>query len=179
MKQINKLLRWHLKVAPRFFMKTILFISLISIIIIGFVPLFPSLVIYEGDQREIVYHTDINQSSTFSIRYIHSIHLTPVEEDYQINDHLQIVLNRLSFDTYSVGMPSGLNDGEELELSDGKMIITKMDRTFPYIDLRVGQVISDHTLMIKNKKIKLGDIAKPGSVVRIQVVKLNLLQRLL
>ncbi|WP_176717328.1 DUF1850 domain-containing protein [Vulcanibacillus modesticaldus] len=118
----------------------------------------------------------VSIGSVFKIRFIHSIHLTPVEEFYSVSEDMNIVLNELHFDTYSVGMPSELNEGEQIELKDGKIIIKNMRRVFPYIDLRVGQVIANHSLTINEQTIKLSDITPPGTWVRIQINKLSILE---
>lgn len=145
-------------------------------LLIMFLPLFPYFLIIDGESNEILYKTSIKANDQFSIKFIHSIHLTPVEEFYRIEKDLNIQLFELYFDTYSVGVESSLNEGELLEFKDGKIIIKNMNRTFPYIDLRVGQVIANHTLTINNETLELTKVASPRAYVRIQVKKLSILE---
>lgn len=145
-------------------------------LLIMFLPLFPYFLIIDGESNEILYKTPIKENDQFSIKFIHSIHLTPVEEFYRVDKDLNIQLFELYFDTYSVGMESSLNEGELLELKDGKIIIKNMNRIFPFIDLRVGQVIANHTLTINNDTLELTKVSSPGAYVRIQVKKLSILE---
>lgn len=164
--------RWLL--SPRLF-KKISFLILTSLLLLIIVfPFFPYLEIIDGNSNKVLYKTPISTEEKFSIKFIHSIHLTPVEEIYYIDRNLNVVLTEVSFDTYSVGIPSELNENEILEFKDGRIIIKNMNRQFPFIDLRVGQVISNHTLTINNETLDLAEIASPGAPVRIKATRLSI-----
>ncbi len=186
MRLINGLFPKGLKYkAPRFFLSriwqkngflkriAILFLLMLFFLIMMF-PIFPHLVVLDGETNKMLYHIPVRIEEQFIIHYIHSIHLTPVDEIYHVNANMQIVVDEVHFDTYSVGMPSELNAGETIELKDGKIMIKNMNRSLPYIDLRIGQVIANHQLIIKNQTIQMSDIAPPGSWIRLKMVKLNI-----
>lgn len=174
MLKLKKLVPRWLK-APRFF-KSILVLLAILMLLIIFLPLFTYFVIADGQSGTILYKTPIEAEDQFAIKFIHSTHLTPVEEIYRVDKDLNIQLFELHFDSYGVGMESSLNEGELLELRDGKIIIKNMNRIFPYIDLRVGQVIANHTITIDNFNVELSNITSTGSQIRIQVKKLSILE---
>ena len=174
----NKIPRWQALFAPRSFMKTkfivVPFVIVFALIIMF--PFLPYLVVVDGESSAIVYKSSIKAEKQFSIRFIHSIHLTPVDEFYLVDDDFNLILYETQFDTFGVGMPSGLSEGETVQLKDGKIIIKNMHRMLPYLDLRIGQVIADHTLNINGQTVKLAKVAEPGSFVRIKAVKLSILQ---
>lgn len=150
------------------------FLIIFAFLLFMMVPFFPHFVILDGQTNHLLFHQPVHSGQSFEIQYIHSIHLTPVNEFYQINDDLNIVLNEVHFDTYSVGMPSDLSEGETLELKNGKMMIKNMQRIMPSIDLRIGQVIANHQLKMNGQLIPFSSIAKPGSWVHIEVRKLSI-----
>lgn len=169
-------------IAPRYFLtkafnlKLIIALILIFFLIVSVIPIYTYFIILDGETGQIIYKKKIEVDEQFAIKYIHSIHLTPVLEQYQINSDYMIVLNEVQFNTYSVGMPSELNEGEKIKLEDGKFIIENMKRELPVIDLRLGQVIANHQLFIDDKSFELSKIAPPGSWIRITVSKLNIFE---
>lgn len=171
----NKVLRWRSPFAPQNFSnkKKFLLLVLVLLFILVIIPFFPHLVIIDGETNVILYSKFFLLEKEFMIRYIHSIHLTPIEELYRINDK-NIVLFEMHYDTYSVGMPSELNEGEVFEQKDGKFVISNMNRIFSNIDLRIGQIISNHTFIIDNEEIELDKITTPGSWIRFEVRNFNI-----
>lgn len=175
--RVNKLIPRRLSFAPRSFIKYgIMYFLLFVLVLIMIVPFFPHLVVMDGQTNKTLYQTAMMPKETFVIRYIHSIHLTPVKEIYQISNDADIILQEVHFDTFSVGMPSELNEGEVLELKDGKIMIKNMNRQLPFIDLRIGQVIANHTLIINDTTVQLSKIAPPGSWVRIKATRLSMFE---
>ncbi|WP_052475970.1 DUF1850 domain-containing protein [Cohnella kolymensis] len=134
----------------------------------------PALTIRQLPGNRVVYQIPMHTDGKFKLIYIHSIHRTPVEERYHINAERKIVVDAVVFDTYGVGMPSSLAEGETLRLENGKMITENMNRVVGTFDLRIGQVIANHTLYVNDKVIPLSQISAPGSAVRFEVDRLNL-----
>lgn len=169
-------MRWQNLFAPHNFSKKKIISLIILVILLTLItiPFFPHLVIVDGESGNILYIKSFLLEKEFMISYIHSIHLTQIEELYMIND-CNIILNEVHYDTYSVGMPSELSEGEVFEIKDGMFIISNMNRVFSSFDQRVGQVISDHTLIIGNNKIKLDKITSPGSWIRFEVRKFSII----
>ncbi|HUW70226.1 MAG TPA: DUF1850 domain-containing protein [bacterium] len=80
--------------------------------------------------------TTIGVPDGFTISYIHSINLTPVDEVFSIVDGM-LRLDREIFEQLSTGMTSGDEDGFAVE--DGKFV-TRPRRLFTEIALRVSPV---------------------------------------
>lgn len=73
----------------------------------------------------------------FSLSFIHSINLSPVDEDFRVSDDGSIWLERVRFDQLSTGMPSGDEDG--FALIDGRFTTTPR-RILPEIAVRVSPI---------------------------------------
>ena len=133
----------------------------------------PVLIVRQVPDGRIVFQSPVDQSSRFSLIYIHSIHRTPVEEFFIINGERQIVLDAMVFESYGVGMPTSLEGNETFRMADGKMRIENINQTLPAFDLRIGQVIADHKLILRGQEIPLSKLSKPGSAVRFEVGRLH------
>lgn len=133
----------------------------------------PVLTIRQAPDGRIVFQSPVDVGSRFSLRYIHSIHRTPVEELFVINEKRQIVLDAMIFESYGVGMPTSLEGKETFRMADGRLRIENIDRTLPMFDLRIGQVIADHKLYLKGQEIPLSKLSKPGSAVRFEIGRLH------
>jgi len=80
--------------------------------------------------------TTIGVPDGFTISYIHSINLTPVDEVFSIADGM-LRLDREIFEQLSTGMTSGDEDGFAVE--NGKFV-TRPRRHFAEVALRVSPV---------------------------------------
>lgn len=116
-------------------------------------------------------------NTTFGIRWTHSIHRSPVEEHYRLQDG-QIILSEMTFRDYGIGMENELSPGEELIMQDGQFRILHMNRVFPALHLFIGQVRANHTLLFLGKEIPLGSVYIPGSAITIQVEKRSILSEI-
>jgi hypothetical protein len=133
----------------------------------------PVLSVRQVPDGRILFQSPIDEGSRFSLIYIHSIHRTPVEELFIINEKRQIVLDATIFESYGVGMPTSLEGNETFRMADGKMRIENIDRTLTTFDLRIGQVIADHKLRLGRQEIPLAKLSKPGSAVRFEIGRLH------
>jgi hypothetical protein len=135
---------------------------------------FPALTIRQLPDDRVLYQIPMRTDGRFALAYIHSIHRRPVEDHFHINDRRQIVLDSTVFDSYGVGIPTSVEGGETLRLADGKMKLENMNRVLGRFDLRIGQVIANHQLIVRGRTIPLAHLGKPGSAVRLEVDRLNL-----
>jgi hypothetical protein len=158
-------------------MKKRLFLGILVIFfVVLLVPYKESLVFEQGNTGKLLAYYPIKKENEFEIRYTHSIHLSEVQEIYEITPNRTIIQTELFYEDYAIGMPSGPLDGETFEIENGKMHITNMSRVFPYLDIRIGQVVANHHLVIKEKSYKLGAYVIPGSWVRVKHRKINVLE---
>lgn len=159
--------------APVFLRWLILFVSVATVATWTWASTIPVLMIRQAPDGPIVFQSPVDEGSRFSLSYIHSIHRTPVEELFVINENRQIVLDAMIFESYGVGMPSSLEGNETFRMADGKMQIEHIDRTLPAFDLRIGQVIAGHKLRLGEQEIPLSKLSKPGSAVRFEIGRLH------
>ncbi len=104
----------------------------------------PSLVLFDNEGRKLA-ELPLGQEG-FIHRYIHSIHMTPVDEEYVVaGKALELV--RLRYDSYGVGMPS---DGGEAFRIENNRFVVDMRRTFTRLDIMVSH-LPGHGLSIDGK----------------------------
>ncbi|MFI8577180.1 DUF1850 domain-containing protein [Rossellomorea aquimaris] len=114
------------------------------------------------------------EDHTFSVRYTHSIHLSEVEEFYRQSTN-QIQQTKLLYEDTAIGMPANAEGNETFEMTEeGKYLISNMNKVFPYIDIRIGQVVANHRLVLDGKDYPLADYFDKGSVVRMHLKKQTL-----
>lgn len=118
------------------------------------------------------------KESTFQIKYTHSIHLSDVIESYKVKPNQQIQLYELVYNDFAIGMPANAEEGETFEQKNGKYYIRNMNRTFPSFDLRIGQVKANHRVIYQDNTYPLSRFIDPGTLVRIKIKNINLLQQL-
>lgn len=153
------------------------FLAAALLLFILFVPTGTSLTVRDTTTGQLLWHRQVQEESPFGIRWIHSIHRTPVEEYFRVRGN-QVVLVEMSFKEYGIGMESGLAPGERLVNQDGVFRIQHMNRPFPALNIRIGQVRANHTLLFDGAEIPLSTLNRPGSAVTIQAEKLSLWDRI-
>jgi hypothetical protein len=145
------------------------FLAVVLVIAIcTYIPFFTVLVVKDTETSQLLWSQPIKNGGSFAIRWIHSIHRTPVVEYYQVKDG-RVVLTEMTFEDYGIGMESELAPGEKLMTENGTFRIVNMNRVFPALHLFIGQVRANHTLLFQGKEIPLGTVDKPGSAITIQV----------
>ena len=116
----------------------------------------------------------LGKEDTFQIQYTHSIHLSEVKESYKIRPDNKITQVELMYKDTAIGMPANAEEGETFEMKNGEYYIKNMKREFDDIPLSVGQVVSNHRLIFKNKVYPISKFVQPGSFIRIEIRKLSL-----
>lgn len=136
-------------------------------------PMHLALTITDGKSMDLLFVERMEPDERFAIEFIHSIHKTPVYEEYFIDDGQNIILDQVIYESYGVGNPSTLEPGQTYKHVNGKYIIGNMNRKLPYFDQAIGQIIADHQLKLKGKSVPLAGLNPPGSWVRVQVKKVS------
>ncbi len=88
-----------------------------------------------GESRLVL--ATVSVPDGFSLSFIHSINLSPVDEDFSIDSGAYVRLDRVRFDQLSTGMPSGDEDG--FEYADGRFT-TRPGKLLAEISARVSPV---------------------------------------
>jgi hypothetical protein len=158
--------------------KYVIGVTLFFLILFVFLPLQTVLVMEPRNGEGNPAYFSISKNKTFSIRYTHSIHLSEVDEIYRQTSSDDIQQTSLLYEDTAIGMPSNAV-GEEIfeRTEDGRYLISNMDKKFPYIDIRLGQVVANHRLVYENKVYPLKNYFKEGSVVRVQYKKVSLFNK--
>ncbi|MGE7601518.1 DUF1850 domain-containing protein [Peribacillus sp. NPDC097675] len=155
------------------FKKLAVFLTLLLFIaLLGFIPYKQVIALSYQDKGELLAYLPLKTENTFQIEYTHSIHLSEVIETYHLSENL-IRQTELAYDDFAVGMPSNAEGREVFEEKNGTYYIKNMDRTFEYIDLRIGQVIANHRLIYKNQTMPLSKFIKPGTWIRVSTKKIS------
>lgn len=156
--------------------KTSVMISAVVVLLWAAAAAWPSqiaLIITDERTGSAVFAAAANPGDSFVIRFIHSVHGTPVEEHFVLTKNLELVLTKVVYESYGAGNPSGVKAGERFSLRDGKIIIDGMNRTMKMIRLRTGQIAADHELKIHQERLALGKLAQPGSLVVMQAKRVS------
>lgn len=153
----------------------ILIIVTVLVIAVSY-PFFSAVVAEEGESgRPLAFFLN-KPGEKFSIKYIHSIHRTPVLETYLTNKNGEIVQTEIRFEEFGIGMPSGPSGNETFTQKNGTYILANMNRTFSSLDIRVGQVVADHRLIIDGEEYPFSSFSDKGSWVRIETKKWSMWQ---
>ncbi|WP_077623790.1 DUF1850 domain-containing protein [Sediminibacillus massiliensis] len=114
----------------------------------------------------------IKNGDHFYIQFTHSVHLSEVFEEYEIiGDTIYPV--QLVYEDTAIGMPSNAQEGETFEVKDGKYYISNLQGSYPEINLAVGQVRANHTILYNNKEYLLKDYVGAGTSISIVPVYQN------
>lgn len=155
----------------------ILFVSIILITILAFIPTQEAIVFDPVQGNEKTAFIPIRGETRFKVKYTHSIHLTDVIESYKMTSDKQIQQYELMYKDFAIGMPSNAEEGETFLQKDGNYYIKGMKRIFPSIILRIGQVRANHTVIYQQQEYPLTHFIKPGTAVKIEFRKLNFIQQ--
>ncbi|MCP3764391.1 DUF1850 domain-containing protein [Domibacillus sp. A3M-37] len=151
----------------------------ILLLLIAFLFYFPYkqvIAVTYQNQEQLLAYVLLKKNETFQIKYTHSIHLSDVVDSYRLSKE-QIIQTELAYKDFAVGMPSNAEGNEVFEEQDGTYYIKNMNRQFPFIDLRIGQVKANHRLIYQDHVYTLAESIKPGSWVRISAKKITLWQQ--
>lgn len=115
-----------------------LFVAILAIvpsaIVATSISVLPAIVLFDGGGRKIA--TLSLEDGRFVHRYIHSIHKTPVDEEFKVSG-TTLELERVRYDSYGVGMPS--DGGDAFRIEDNRFVVD-MSRSFKRLDIRVSHL---------------------------------------
>ncbi|MCK4240334.1 MAG: DUF1850 domain-containing protein [Candidatus Atribacteria bacterium] len=131
----------------------------LAIITIVIILLF-SISIYTLELRSfsddgLIFRQKIQPGDKFTLKYIHSVALTPIWEIFIIDDRYQIILVETDFMDHGAGMPYASFDQEIFIEEEGKFKIKNMHRIMPNPILYMVGRSSENCLYIKDKEINL------------------------
>jgi len=155
----------------------LLFIAIIIIIILFFIPVY-TLDLRPFSGGEIIFKQKVQPGDKFTLKYIHSVALTPVWEIFIIDKDYQIILIETDFLDHGAGLPYTAFDQEIFVEEEGRFKIKNMHRVIPTpIYYRIGAV-SENIFYFKDKEIDLSS-SVGDKLLTIEIGKTNLFNYLL
>lgn len=100
---------------------------------------------------------------TFSLRFTHSVHKTPVWENFVVTGVNALTLTSTEYRSYGVGMPSLPSEGVFTQLGD-RFILTNLNRPFSQIPVRVGPE-AQLSLVHNGQEYPIYKWLEPGTLV--------------
>ncbi len=101
---------------------------------------------------------------TFRLSFIHSVLLTPVDEVYSVDESNRLILERVLYESFGVGMPYSKDNGEFLT-ENGKFVLVQ-NRKLNSILIRVSP-IPRHSLSIGGEDYPLLSFVEPNNLIKI------------
>ncbi len=150
---------------------------IIIIIILFFIPIY-TLELRSFLDSEMVFSQKVLSGDTFTLKYTHSVALTPVWEIFIIDKDYQIILIETDFLDHGAGLPYTTFENEIFVEEEGRFKIKNMHRIIPTpIYYRIGAV-SENIFYFKDKEIDLSSLVG-DKLLTIGTVKTILLNCLL
>ena len=122
---------------------------------------------------EVLRSWKIREGEFFTVKYTHSVQLTPVWETYEIQSG-DIVLKETIFQSFGAGLPS--TSPYDFEITEQGFRLYNIDMKITDLVYRVGAVRANHSLIIDGKEYPFLDFAEPGEGIKFEINKLSYLE---
>lgn len=132
---------------------------------------------YRSDHPKPFY-VKLEDEMKFQIRYVHSIFLTDVIENYEITNDNAIRLLSMRYEDVGIGLPGFAEDGETIEFKDGKYTLTYKENIIDSFVLFVGDVDADLAFIYKGKEIDLKAYLTKGKSYAFKVKRQSMYQKM-
>ncbi|NLB73349.1 MAG: DUF1850 domain-containing protein [Firmicutes bacterium] len=121
-----------------------------------------------------LYQAPVKEGDGFVLEFVHSVERTPVKEVFRIERDGKIYLVETEYESFGAGLPTMPDEREESVVEGGKIRITGMRREIEPFLVAVSPV-PGHVLTVGGEEVVLASLAKPGTGLRIRVVREPLL----
>ncbi|WP_295159286.1 DUF1850 domain-containing protein [Selenomonas sp. AE3005] len=129
----------------------------------------PCLVVTAGGQRLLM--KEAVAGMALSLRFIHSVQKTPVEEFLVVNEACnELTLTATKYQSFGVGLPFLPGEGEFTQEGD-YFYLRGQNRHFKELGLRVGKG-TELSLSIADKYLPVYEDYAPGTLVELKLVPL-------
>ena len=154
-----------------------LLIVIIIIIIPFFIPVY-TLELRSFSDDELIFKQKVQPGNKFTLKYTHSVSLTPVWEIFIIDDNYQIVLIETDFLDHGAGLPYTTFENEIFMEEEGRFKIKNMHRIIPTpFYYRIG-AIRENIFYFKDKEINLSSLVG-DRLLTLDIYKNNLFSYLI
>lgn len=155
------------------FLITFMFISLAVVLI----PFIRSYVFIDNKSGNVAAYAPL-ESTTFKIKYTHTIHLSDVIESYKVMEDGQLMMTELEYEDFNIGMPSNAGKGETFVEEDGKYFIRNMKTVLPEFRLFIGDVDAGLSFILSGQEMDLKETLVRGQSYTFRIEYVSLLQQL-
>jgi hypothetical protein len=124
---------------------------------------------------EVLRSWKLGDGEFFTVKYTHSVQLTPVWETYEIQSG-DIVLKETIFQSFGAGLPS--TSPYDFEITEQGFRLYNIDMKITDLVYRVGAVRANHILIIREKEYPFLDFAEPTEGIKFKTQKMSLMNYL-
>jgi len=161
-----------------FFITSGLVLILTAIVLIIFSISVYTLELKTFEENKLIFRQRIKPGDEFTLKYTHSVALTPVWEIFLIDEDYQIILIETDFLDHGAGLPYAPFGEEIFVEEDNKFKIKNMYRIMPSpINYMVGTIYGN-ILYFKNKKINFSSLVG-NKILTIDIYNNNLFNYLI
>lgn len=125
-----------------------------------------------------VYYVPLKSTTSFQIRYVHSIHLTDVIESYEVTADQKIRLLSMQYEDLAIGLPGYAEQGETLTMQDGVYTLTYNDNVIDSFVMLIGDVDAELAFRYLGNELNLKKQLVRGKSYTFRVAKLSFYQML-
>ncbi|WP_050049310.1 DUF1850 domain-containing protein [Halanaeroarchaeum sulfurireducens] len=124
----------------------------------------PVLVVSDADTGEELFSTPVENGTTVTLEYMHSVEKTTVRDVYVVDDG-SLRMTRMEFSSFGWGLPA--REAIDGRTDDGAYLITFDTRTYEELSVVPGTV-AGHTLAVGDTEYDLVDRSN-ATAVRISI----------
>ncbi|WP_218122911.1 DUF1850 domain-containing protein [Selenomonas ruminantium] len=129
----------------------------------------PCVVMWAGGQR--LYLGEAAAGFPLSLRFIHSVQKTPVEEFLAVDEERKaFVLKATKYQSFGVGLPFDETEGEFVQ-EGNHYWLRGQNRSYPRLDFRVG-VGTELSMNLGGRSFPLYEEYEPGTLVSVELMPL-------
>lgn len=154
--------------------KYIFIIATLLIVALFFIPV-NCLVLEHYQTGEILLLFNVQADDEFTVKWIHSVELTPWEEIFRIDDNNKIVLDRTRFQQFGAGVPDSA--GTKTEYKDGYIIFSGINQKMDLLPYGISS-FAKHSFIFKNREYELYKLVKDGDRINFYTAKISLIKYL-
>ena len=123
--------------------------------------------IRDSGSGRIYHRRHLEEGGEFAIEFIHSVNQSPVRETFAAEGRM-IRLVALRFYSFGAGIPSYLEEGQQLSRDGDAMLITGFSTAMRELNYIVGTV-SDHLLFIDGEEVSLRELCGRNAHITIRL----------
>lgn len=154
---------------------SLILVIVLIIVLVIFLPLFKVFTLSEHrSDHPKNYYILMEDEQAFEIRYVHSIFLTNVFEQYIVTPRDQIQFLSMNYENVGIGLPGYAEQGETLTVEDGIYTLTFENRVVDSFVLFVGDVDADLAFRYKGEEVNLKEYLTRGKSYMFKVERLSL-----